>query len=153
MSGVVFLVGGGPGDPKLLTLRAHELLHACDVVAYDELVSDALLALVPPSVELVPVGRRGHGTQKGGDASGDHRLHPVVLELARAGKRVVRLKAGDPLVFGRGGEEAEELRAAGIDYEIVPGVSSPPPRTPPAWPDRARARSRAARSPRSAAPP
>lgn len=118
MSGVVYLVGAGPGDPGLLTLRARDLLDSADVVAYDELLSDALLACVPPSAELVPVGRRAHGPRV------DYALHPAVLERARAGQRVVRLKAGDPLVFGRGGEEAEALRAAGIDFEIVPGVSS-----------------------------
>jgi uroporphyrinogen III methyltransferase/synthase len=119
VTGVVYLVGAGPGDPSLLTLRARELLDSCDVVAYDELLSDALLACVPATVELLPVGRRGHeGAHTG------HRLHPAVLERARAGRVVVRLKAGDPLVFGRGGEEAEELRAAGIPFEIVPGVSS-----------------------------
>jgi uroporphyrinogen III methyltransferase/synthase len=117
--GIVFLVGAGPGDPGLLTVRARELLQSCDVVAHDELCSDALLALIPAHVELVSVGRRGHDAGKG-----DYRLHPLVLELARAGKRVVRLKAGDPFVFGRGGEEAEELRQAGIAFEVVPGVSS-----------------------------
>jgi uroporphyrinogen III methyltransferase/synthase len=127
--GVVFLVGAGPGDPGLLTVRARELLHDCDVVAHDELCSDALLAAIPAHVELVSVGRRGHGAGAS-DARGasegrrDYRLHPLVLELARAGKRVVRLKAGDPFVFGRGGEEAEELRQAGIAFEIVPGVSA-----------------------------
>lgn len=115
----VYLVGAGPGDPGLLTVRARELLERADVVAYDELCSDALLGCVPAEAELLPVGRRGH------DGAGAHyKLHPAVLERARAGKTVVRLKAGDPLVFGRGGEEAEELRAAGIAYEIVPGVSS-----------------------------
>ncbi|MCU1280491.1 MAG: hemD [bacterium] len=116
---VVHLVGAGPGDPALLTVRARELLDAADVVAYDELLSDALLACVPATAELLPVGRRGHDGPRV-----DYRLHPAVLERARAGKRVVRLKAGDPLVFGRGGEEAEELRRAGISFEIVPGVTS-----------------------------
>jgi uroporphyrinogen III methyltransferase / synthase len=114
---MVFLVGAGPGDPSLLTVRAQALLQSCDVVAHDELCSDALLAALPPHVEIVSVGRR-HGD------SDNYKLHPRVLELALAGKRVVRLKAGDPLVFGRGGEEAEELRAAGIAFEIVPGVSA-----------------------------
>jgi uroporphyrinogen III methyltransferase / synthase len=119
VSGVVYLVGAGPGDPSLLTLRARELIDACDVVAYDELLSDALLASVPPRAELLAVGRRGHDGPRAG-----HRVHPAVVERARAGLTVVRLKAGDPLVFGRGGEEAEELRAAGIPFEIVPGISS-----------------------------
>jgi uroporphyrinogen III methyltransferase/synthase len=118
-SGIVFLVGAGPGDPSLLTVRARALLEQCDVVAYDELCSDALLASVPATAQLVSVGRRGHAA-----LPLSPRLHPAILEHARAGRRVVRLKAGDPLVFGRGGEEAEELAAAGVPFEIVPGVSS-----------------------------
>lgn len=119
MSGRVDLVGAGPGDPGLLTVRALELLRAADVVAYDELVPEAILALAAPGAELLAVGRRCHGQNRD-----PMRLHPAVLERARAGKRVVRLKAGDPLVFGRGGEEAEELAAAGVPFEIVPGVSA-----------------------------
>ncbi|WP_242339015.1 MULTISPECIES: uroporphyrinogen-III C-methyltransferase [Anaeromyxobacter] len=117
--GRVDLVGAGPGDPGLLTVRARELLRAADVVAYDELVPRALLALAPPGAERLPVGRRCHGRTRG-----PLRLHPDILERARAGKRVVRLKAGDPFVFGRGGEEAEELAAAGVPFEVVPGVSA-----------------------------
>jgi len=116
--GMVYLVGAGPGDPGLLTVRAQELLRAADVVAHDALVSPSILSLVGPQAELLPVGRR-HGT---GTAS--YRLHPEVLERAKAGQTVVRLKAGDPLIFGRGGEEAEELAEAGIPFEIVPGVSA-----------------------------
>lgn len=116
--GFVYLVGAGPGDPKLLTLRALECLRAAEVVAHDELVSPAILELAPPDAERLRVGRRhGHG-----EAS--YRLHPAVLDRARAGRTVVRLKCGDPFVFGRGGEEAEELAEAGIPYEIVPGVST-----------------------------
>ena len=117
--GRVDLVGAGPGDPGLLTVRARELLLAADVVAYDELVPPALLALAAPGAERLPVGRRCHGRTRE-----PLRLHPDVLERARAGKRVVRLKAGDPFVFGRGGEEAEELAAAGVPFEVVPGVSA-----------------------------
>ena len=115
---MVYLVGAGPGDPGLLTVRALELLRAADVVAYDELVSQAILLLVRPEAELLPVGRR-HGT---GVAS--YRLHPEVLARAKAGQTVVRLKAGDPLIFGRGGEEAEELAEAGIPCTIIPGISA-----------------------------
>lgn len=116
--GFVYLVGAGPGDPRLLTLRAYELLRSAEVVAYDELVTDAILALAPTEAERLAVGRRrGHGRAT-------YRLHPAVLERARAGRTVVRLKSGDPLVFGRGGEEAEELAEAGIPFEIVPGVSA-----------------------------
>ncbi len=116
--GRVALVGAGPGDPSLLTLRAAELLRAADVVAHDELISDAILAMVPARAELLAVGRRA------GQGETHYRLHPEVLSRALAGKLVVRLKAGDPMVFGRGGEEAEELAQAGIPFEIVPGVSA-----------------------------
>jgi uroporphyrin-III C-methyltransferase len=116
--GFVYLVGAGPGDPKLLTLRALEVLQSADVVAHDELVSPAILEFVPAHVERLRVGRR-HGSGKAA-----YRLHPIVLERARAGAVVARLKSGDPLIFGRGGEEAEELADAGIPYEIVPGVSA-----------------------------
>jgi 5,6-dimethylbenzimidazole synthase len=116
--GFVYLVGAGPGDPKLLTLRALELMRSAEVVAYDELVPPQILALVPARAELLAVGRRhGHGQT-------EYRLHPMVLERARAGQIVVRLKSGDPLIFGRGAEEAEELAEAGIPFEIVPGVSA-----------------------------
>jgi uroporphyrinogen III methyltransferase/synthase len=115
---MVYLVGAGPGDPGLLTVRALELLRAADVVAYDALVSPAILSLVRPEAELLPVGRR-HGT---GETS--YRLHPEVLARAKAGRTVIRLKAGDPLIFGRGGEEAEELAEAGIPCTIVPGISA-----------------------------
>lgn len=117
-TGMVYLVGAGPGDPGLLTVRALELLRAADVVAYDELVSKAILALVRPEAELLPVGRR-HG-----EGAIGYRLHPEVLARVKAGRTVVRLKAGDPLIFGRGGEEAEELAEAGIPCTIVPGISS-----------------------------
>ena len=116
--GTVYLVGAGPGDPGLVTVRARALLGAADVVAHDALVPPAILALAHPGAELLPVGRR-HGA---GPTS--YRLHPAVIARARAGQSVVRLKAGDPLVFGRGAEEAEELRAAGIRFEIVPGISA-----------------------------
>lgn len=118
-AGKVFLVGAGPGDPELLTVRAARLLAACDVVAYDELVPPALLAVARPGAERLPVGRRCHARSRE-----PMRLHPDVLARAREGKLVVRLKAGDPFVFGRGGEEAEELARAGVPFEVVPGVSA-----------------------------
>jgi len=118
VSGFVYLVGAGPGDPRLLTLRALELLQSAEIVAHDELVSREILALAPSTVELVSVGRRaGHGSPA-------YRLHPTVLGYALSGRTVVRLKGGDPLIFGRGGEEAEELAEAGVPFEIVPGVSA-----------------------------
>lgn len=114
----VHLLGAGPGDPELLTVRADRLLRAADVVAYDELVPEAILALAP-SAERIPVGRRG-----GGVRYHDARIHPLVIERAVVGKRVVRVKCGDPLIFGRGGEEAEALAEHGIEFEIVPGISA-----------------------------
>src|SRR5438105_3292538 len=97
--GRVALVGAGPGDPGLLTVRAVELLRAAEVVAFDELVPSAVLALAPPRAERLAVGRRA------GAGPVSYRVHPDVIARARAGKLVVRLKAGDPLVFGRGAEE------------------------------------------------
>jgi uroporphyrin-III C-methyltransferase len=117
-NGTVYLVGAGPGDPKLLTMRATELLQQADVVAHDLLISPELMAQIPSRTELLSVGRRD------GMGATSYRLHPAVLERAKAGKTVVRLKSGDPLLFGRGGEEAEELRRAGIPFEIVPGVTA-----------------------------
>ena len=117
--GTVYLVGAGPGDPSLLTVRAQELLRAADVVAYDALISDGVLAMVGRQAELVAVGHRGQGSSRA-----PYRIHPSVIAEAQAGRTVVRLKSGDPFIFGRGGEEAEELLAAGIPYEVVPGVSA-----------------------------
>jgi cob(I)alamin adenosyltransferase len=117
--GFVHLVGAGPGDPGLLTVRALELLRSAEVIAHDELVPHAILALAGSRAELISVGRRHHGSSR-------HplRIHPEILARAAAGQVVVRLKCGDPFVFGRGGEEAEELAEAGIPYEVVPGVSA-----------------------------
>ena len=117
--GKVWLVGAGPGDPELLTVRAFKLLTTASVVAYDELVSASVLALVPAGAERIPVGRRA-----GGCKHHEARIHPLVVVRALEGKDVVRLKGGDPFVFGRGGEEAEELAAARIPFEVVPGVSA-----------------------------
>ncbi len=115
--GTVYLVGAGPGAAGLLTVRAAELLAGAQVVAYDELVSPEIMALIPPAAERLAVGRRA-----GHHASPE--IHPLILERALAGQNVVRLKAGDPLVFGRGGEEAAALRAHQIPYEIVPGITA-----------------------------
>jgi uroporphyrinogen III methyltransferase/synthase len=118
-AGKVYLVGAGPGDPGLITARGLELLRIADVVAYDRLVAPQLLDEAPSGAELVFVGRRpgeAHRDQSAIDA--------VLVESARAGKTVVRLKGGDPFVFGRGAEEAKVLRDAGIEFEIVPGVTS-----------------------------
>jgi uroporphyrinogen III methyltransferase / synthase len=117
--GVVHLVGAGPGDPGLLTVRAVELLGEADVVLYDRLIPSEALAHARPGAELVYVGKQGDGPQFPQDNT-----HRLLLEHARAGKRVVRLKGGDPFVFGRGGEEALVLEEAGIPFEIVPGVTA-----------------------------
>ncbi|WP_394822350.1 uroporphyrinogen-III C-methyltransferase [Pendulispora albinea] len=117
--GKVWLVGAGPGDPELLTVRAHRLIAQAEVLAYDELVSQAILDLAPPEAERIPVGRRARGCRHH-----EAKIHPRVLELALEGREVVRVKGGDPFVFGRGGEEAEELFAARIPFAIVPGISA-----------------------------
>jgi len=118
-TGKVFLTGAGPGDPGLLTLRAREALRRADVVIYDALASDAIVDLVPPSCERIYAGKRG-----GAPSVAQDDIETQMIEKARAGKTVVRLKGGDPFLFGRGGEEAQALHAAGIDFEIIPGVSS-----------------------------
>ena len=116
--GRVFLVGAGPGDPDLLTVRAHRLVSTARVLAYDELVSADILALAPKDAERIAVGRRK------GTCPDAPPIHPDVLRRALDGSDVVRLKGGDPMVFGRGGEEAEQLAALGIPFEIVPGISA-----------------------------
>jgi uroporphyrin-III C-methyltransferase len=117
--GVVYLVGAGPGDPELLTLRAVRLLQTTDVVLPDDLVSDEVLALASPSALVVPVGKRcgqPRITQAG--------IHALMLEHAGAGRSVVRLKSGDPLVFGRASEEITALTEAQLPFEIVPGITA-----------------------------
>ena len=118
-SAFVSLVGAGPGDPGLLTLRATERLREADVVLYDALVSDAVLDLVRRDADKICVGKRA-----GGGSVPQEETNRLLVRHARAGKRVVRLKGGDPFVFGRGGEEALACAAAGIPCEIVPGISS-----------------------------
>lgn len=117
--GRVFLVGAGPGDPGLLTLRAAELLELAEVLLYDALAGDAIVALAPDTCERIYVGKRA-----GEHAMPQSQIERLAIDRARAGRRVVRLKGGDPFVFGRGGEEAQAFAAAGVSFEIVPGVSS-----------------------------
>jgi uroporphyrin-III C-methyltransferase len=118
MSGWVALVGAGPGDPELLTVRAARLLAEAEVVVHDALVGDGVLALAAPGAELIDVGKRP------GQGVAQDLINVLLVRLASEGKHVVRLKGGDPFVFGRGGEEAHALAAAGIACEIVPGISS-----------------------------
>ena len=121
--GVVYLVGGGPGDPGLITVRGAELLANADVVLHDELVHPALLGRVREGAQIRCVGKRGgdRGSQQATQSAIDREM----VQLARQGLRVVRLKGGDPFLFGRGSEEAEALAAAGVPFEVVPGVPSP----------------------------
>ncbi len=118
-SGKVYLVGAGPGDPGLLTVRGKECLEQADVVLYDYLANPALLSYAPDQAERLYVGRRGKGAYPEQES-----INQLLIERARAQKVVVRLKGGDPFVFGRGGEEAEALAAAGIEFEVVPGVTA-----------------------------
>lgn len=117
MSVPVAIVGAGPGDPGLLTVRARALLDRADAVVHDALVAPELLATVPG--EHFDVGKR-----RGRHLAEQEEIHRLLIELYRQGRRVVRLKGGDPLLFGRGAEEMEALRQAGVPYELVPGVSS-----------------------------
>lgn len=119
-AGRVYLVGAGPGDPGLLTLRGAELLARADAVLYDELVDERLLERVPADAVRVNVGKRGHDAP----TRGQDDVNALLVKLAREGRRVVRLKGGDPFVFGRGGEEASFCVRAGVPCEVVPGVSS-----------------------------
>lgn len=117
--GTVYLVGGGPGDAGLFTLRGAELLARADVVVYDALINPDLLRLAPKSAEIIYGGKRAKA-----HAIPQDELNPLLVAKAKEGKTVVRLKGGDPYVFGRGGEEAEALRDAKVPFEVVPGVSS-----------------------------
>jgi len=118
-TGKVYIVGAGPGDPELLTLKAFNLLRKAEVVVYDYLIDTDVLAHVPAQAERLYVGKIGGGSQTPQDE-----INRLLVQKARQGKQVVRLKGGDPFLFGRGGEEARALSAARIPFEIVPGVSS-----------------------------
>jgi len=117
--GVVYLVGAGPGDPELLTLRAVRRIREAQVAVYDHLVSDAVLSLLPKGCERIYAGK-----ERGNHALPQEEINKLLVALARNGSRVVRLKGGDPYVFGRGGEEAEFLARYGVAFEVVPGVTS-----------------------------
>lgn len=119
MSGTVYLVGAGPGDPKLITLRAVELIKKADVVLYDRLVSKKILSLIPKKAKKLYVGREVGDSYEHQDATNE-----LMIKYAKSHRSVVRLKGGDPFIFGRGGEEAEYLQKHKIKFEIVPGITS-----------------------------
>lgn len=115
----VYLIGAGPGDAGLFTLRGKELLETCDVIVYDYLANDELLSMARPDAEIIYVGKQG-----GNHTLAQDEINRLIVAKAKEGKSVARLKGGDPYMFGRGAEEAEELLAAGVPFEVVPGVTS-----------------------------
>ena len=119
MTGKVYIVGAGPGDPKLITLKAIETIKKADVVLYDRLISKETLAMIPKRAEKIYVGRN-----IGDDYKHQNTTNELMLKFAKKKKNVIRLKGGDPFIFGRGGEEAEFLRANKIKFELIPGITS-----------------------------
>ncbi|MEE8625889.1 MAG: uroporphyrinogen-III C-methyltransferase [Acidiferrobacterales bacterium] len=120
MSGKAYLVGAGPGDPELLTLKALRVLEEADVVLHDDLITPEVLALVPPTARLQNVGKRC-GRRK---TISQPEINALVVRCAKRGLTVVRLKGGDPLIFGRAGEEMDALHEAGVEFEVIPGVTA-----------------------------
>lgn len=118
-TGKVWLVGAGPGDAGLLTLKGRDVLQQAEVVVYDALLGDGVMALIPATAEKINVGKRA-----GNHVKRQEETNALLLQKALEGKRVVRLKGGDPFLFGRGGEELELLAERGVPYEVVPGVTS-----------------------------
>jgi uroporphyrin-III C-methyltransferase len=119
MKGKVYIVGAGPGDPKLITLKAVDAIKNADVVLYDRLVSKGIISMIPKSAEKIYVGRDVGDDYKHQDSTND-----LMLKFAKNKNKIVRLKGGDPFIFGRGGEEAEFLKAHKIKYELIPGITS-----------------------------
>jgi uroporphyrin-III C-methyltransferase len=118
-TGTVFLVGAGPGDPELLTLKAAKVLRSADIVLHDELVSAEILRLIPAAAQIINVGKRS-----GKKSAAQEEINRLLVQHALMGLQVVRLKGGDPFIFGRGGEELQALREAGIQVEVVPGITA-----------------------------
>jgi uroporphyrin-III C-methyltransferase len=118
-NGKVFLVGAGPGDPELLTLKAARTLREADVVLHDDLISAEILALVPRTATVISVGKRC-----GAARVTQEEINAMMISYARSGRDVARLKSGDPMLFARAGEEIDAMRAAGIEFEVVPGISA-----------------------------
>jgi len=118
-SGEAWLVGAGPGDPGLLTIRALQILETADVILHDRLVSDEVLGLARRDADRISVGKT-----PGCRANSQEEINALLVSLVRAGKRVCRLKGGDPFIFGRGGEEAEALKSAGLRYQVIPGITA-----------------------------
>ncbi len=119
MTGKVYLIGAGPGDPELMTMKAVRLLKEADVVVYDRLVSDEIMAMAPKNAKLIFVGKSAHN-----HPVPQHEINAILVREAKAGHKVARIKGGDPLIFGRGSEEAADLAAEGIDCEYVPGITA-----------------------------
>ncbi len=119
MTGRVYIVGAGPGDPKLITLKAVEIIKKADVVLYDRLIGKGILAMIPKRTEKIYVGR-----DVGDDYKHQNTTNELLVKFAKTKKNIVRLKGGDPFIFGRGGEEAEFLRANKIKFELIPGITS-----------------------------
>ena len=119
MTGKVFLVGAGPGDPGLITLRAVELIKKADVDLYDRLVSKKIISMIPKKAKSFYVGR-----EVGDDYKHQDNTNDLMVKYAKTKRRIVRLKGGDPIIFGRGGEEAEYLKKHKIQFEIIPGITS-----------------------------
>src|SRR5918994_4183232 len=120
MTGRVFICGAGPGDPHLLTLKAAKLLKTCDVVLYDRLVTNKIIELIPDRCKKIYIGR-----ETGDSTCHQDKTNNLMVEYAKKGDKVLRFKGGDPFIFGRGGEEAQYLQEHNIQYEIVPGITSP----------------------------